>query len=385
MRITIVQGAFLPAPPVLGGAVEKMWFLLAAIFAEKGHSVLYVSRQYKDFPARETAGNPRHLRVRGYDMPGNLAVLKALDFLYSLRVFHSLPPADIIVTNTFWLPILLRSREKGAVYVDMARMPKGQTRFYRRAARLRVNSAAVERAVRRECQEAGRLARVIPNPLPFHPREPVPEKKENRLLYAGRIHPEKGIELLLKAFHQMAGREKTQWELRLAGPWETRRGGGGEAWKKRLERQYAHPDITWTGLLSGENQLNQEYKKAAVFLYPSLAEKGESFGLAPLEAMAWGCVPVVSGLDCFRDFISHGINGLVFSHRDKDAASQLARSVSHLIRDSGLRRALAAEAAKARQTHAPEKIAGLFLEDFARLTGFKPTAARTAKEPLAIP
>jgi hypothetical protein len=26
MKITIIQGAFLPVPPLLGGGVEKMWF-----------------------------------------------------------------------------------------------------------------------------------------------------------------------------------------------------------------------------------------------------------------------------------------------------------------------------------------------------------------------
>jgi hypothetical protein len=29
MKITIVLGAFLPVPPVMGGAVEKSWFALA--------------------------------------------------------------------------------------------------------------------------------------------------------------------------------------------------------------------------------------------------------------------------------------------------------------------------------------------------------------------
>jgi hypothetical protein len=37
MRITIVQGAFLPVPPVLGGAVEKIWFALGKEFASRGH------------------------------------------------------------------------------------------------------------------------------------------------------------------------------------------------------------------------------------------------------------------------------------------------------------------------------------------------------------
>ena len=54
MKITIVQGAFLPVPPLLGGAVEKCWQALGQEFARRGHQVTHVSRAYGDLPARET-------------------------------------------------------------------------------------------------------------------------------------------------------------------------------------------------------------------------------------------------------------------------------------------------------------------------------------------
>ena len=44
MKIAIVLGAFLPVPPVMGGAVEKVWFTLAAEFVRRGHNVTLVSR-----------------------------------------------------------------------------------------------------------------------------------------------------------------------------------------------------------------------------------------------------------------------------------------------------------------------------------------------------
>jgi len=36
--------AFLPVPPVMGGAVEKVWFALGQEFARRGHEVVLVSR-----------------------------------------------------------------------------------------------------------------------------------------------------------------------------------------------------------------------------------------------------------------------------------------------------------------------------------------------------
>ena len=50
--------------------------------------------------------------------------------------------------------------------------------------------------------------------------------------------------------------------------------------------------------------LKKEMKKAKLFIYPSQAKEGETFGLAVLEAMSCGCVPVVSTLPCFMDFIT---------------------------------------------------------------------------------
>jgi hypothetical protein len=47
MQITILLGPFLPVPPVLGGAVEKVHLLLAETYAAAGHQVTIVSRAYK--------------------------------------------------------------------------------------------------------------------------------------------------------------------------------------------------------------------------------------------------------------------------------------------------------------------------------------------------
>jgi len=166
MKITIVLGAFFPVPPTMGGGVEKVWFTLAPEFVRRGHEVVMVSRKTPGLPREETIDGVKHLRVDGFDTPRSLVWLKFLDLIYSLRTMSILPDADIIVTNTFWLPILLRNSKYGRVYVQVARYPKGQMRFYGRAARLQAPSQAVARAISAEVPRLTNKIAVVPNPVP---------------------------------------------------------------------------------------------------------------------------------------------------------------------------------------------------------------------------
>src|SRR2546426_8688480 len=107
MRITIVIGPFLPIPPVLGGAVEKVHFLLAGAYRDAGHDVTMISRRYDDFPHEEIVEGIRHIRIASFDRSSSLAVNFAPDFFYSLRVAPSPPPSDLTLTQSFSFPFVL--------------------------------------------------------------------------------------------------------------------------------------------------------------------------------------------------------------------------------------------------------------------------------------
>jgi glycosyltransferase involved in cell wall biosynthesis len=78
-----------------------------------------------------------------------------------------------------------------------------------------------------------------------------------------------------------------------------------------------------------------------VFCYPSLAEKGETFGVSVAESMAAGCAAVVSGLECFGDIVADGVTGLVFDHTSVEADQRLSDCLERLIVDAGFRREIA--------------------------------------------
>ena len=376
MRINIVIGPFYPIPPVLGGAVEKVHLLLAGAYRDAGHQVTIVSRRYADFAEDETADGIRHLRIASSNRSSRLFVNLALDLRYSLRVASVLPPADITITNGFFLPLVLPRARAGKIYVQIGRYPKGQMALYSRADRLQAVSKAVGRAVSRQAPWLKRKVRVIGYAIPgvfFAEAAKVP--RERVVLYVGRIAREKGIELLLSAFAMLRERLSADvfagWSVCIIGPHHIEQGGDGEGYLAELRALAAERGVPceFAGPIFDERALAAAYRRATIFVYPSLAESGEALGLAPLEAMAAGCAAMVSGLECFADYIDDGVTGMTFDHRGSDPAGDLAAKLAGLIAEPDLllRVAMSGRNAAARFGVAP--IAARMLDDFQTLLG----------------
>jgi glycosyltransferase involved in cell wall biosynthesis len=370
MKITIVTGAFFPVPTLMGGAVEKVWFALGQEFARRGHEVVQISRAHPQLPPNETIEGVRHIRVRGFSQPRSTVWLKLLDLIYSLRVRGVLPPADILVTNTFWLPILIRDTRRGCVYIHVQRGPKGQMRWYSHAARLLAVSRAIADAIISEAPHLRNKVRVIPNALPLRVAD-GPEGSRGRIvLFTGRVHPEKGLELLLHAWHRLPREVANEWRLKIVGPSDAKLGGGGEEFLKRLQAigGSTSNNIEWIGPVFDDAQLAEHYRSALLFIYPSIAETGEALPVAPLEAMANGCAPVVSDLSCFRDYVEDGVTGFVFDHRAASAEESLRSRLAALVAQADEALAAVGTAAKTKaQEFAVGPVAEQYLADFESL------------------
>ncbi len=377
MKITIAMGFFLPMPPDAGGATEKSWHRLALEFSRRGHEVTIISRRWSGWPDTETRDGVRHVRLPGHDHSSRLSRNLWRDFLWSLRVKRALPPADVTVVNSVMLPVWLgwHRGHAGKLVLMPGRMPKGQFRFYRRVDRVIVVSSTVQVALLAENPRFASVTRIYGYPIDWTAlAEPgiSTAAAPVKIGFIGRFHREKGLDLLVDSALLLAKRtDLPPWSLLLCGPRDIAQGGSGEIYAASIDRRLAaalpRDRFALRAPVFAAARLNKLYREIDVFCYPSLAERGETFGVAVAEAMAAGAVPVVSQLACFGDVVHSGDNGEVFDHTAVDAPVRLADALGRLVADAPRRARLAAHARASVRNYDFPLYAERLLADFSGL------------------
>lgn len=378
MRITIITSPFNFLPPQGIGAIEKRWFYVGHEFAKTGHDVTFIHKRSSLRP--ENGLHNVHFRgIPGFRRTGVRAADVLLDFFYSLRALWALQKTDVLILNTFWTPLLCflaRRRCRCSVY-NVARMPKGQYGVFGHVDRLSCVSKAVADVLIQQTPRRATQVRVINNPIntdAFRYQQPTDNASGVNICYAGRLHPEKGLPLLVRAYAILKG-QYAGLSLTLVGASSVHDGGGGEGFLDQLRKIAGDCPIEWVSPISDPYALADVIGRCDIFCYPSISEQGESFGVAPLEAMATGRPVVVSALECFREFIQHGQEGLVFDHRGPAPHLALAREIERLVVDPELRDRLGRQGSVlAHSQFGVQAIAAQYLADFDSLLATRKNA-----------
>jgi glycosyltransferase involved in cell wall biosynthesis len=106
------------------------------------------------------------------------------------------------------------------------------------------------------------------------------------LLFLSRIHPKKGIDVLIEAFAK-TNRNQLSLELVVAGPDQV----GFQAGLQQLAAKHGIADkITWTGMLKGDMKWGA-YHAAEAFILPS---HQENFGIVVAEALSCSLPVLIS-------------------------------------------------------------------------------------------
>jgi GalNAc-alpha-(1->4)-GalNAc-alpha-(1->3)-diNAcBac-PP-undecaprenol alpha-1,4-N-acetyl-D-galactosaminyltransferase len=216
---------------------------------------------------------------------------------------------------------------------------------YRRAACVVSVSAAIDGYF--DWVPAARRA-VIPNPVDLaelvSPAVSLDWPWPHAAIAMGRLSPEKGFDLLIESFAQLAG-EFSDWGLVILGEGPLR----GE-----LESLVARRGLTGRVQLPGAiPQPGPTLKKADLFV---LSSRWEAMPMALLEAMACGLPSVVTQcMGVMPDWLRSQENAIL---TPVDDVPKLAAALALLMRDAGLRRRLGENAAETVRPFALESVVG---------------------------
>ena len=155
-----------------------------------------------------------------------------------------------------------------------------------------------------------------------------PEYDKPFLLSVGADNEAKNLPALLRAFSIIKRRYASPLSLICWGAGET----GRKHHQKLLEEGDIADDVFFPEMQRDDLLLRQLYRKAEVFVFPSIYE---GFGLPPLEAMAAG-TPVA----CSRSASLPEVAGEAAIYFDATSPKHIAETVLHVLADTAVARAL---------------------------------------------
>ena len=321
------------------GGGERYVLDLCRRCSAEGHSVAVGTRRSEavDKPFANAGFTPGHLPLRG-----------AVDFLSPMmlaRVLNRMDAPTVLHAHNFkdaYTAVRARRlmKEPGKVrvvvtrhLVKAAKDSSMERDLYRQIDDIIFVSEAARQAFvsgRPGCDEA--KLHVVHNSI--MPPEPAPKTPSDtvRLLYAGRIAPEKGIDVLIDALATLGD---LPLRLTVAGV------GNAKTVMPLMEkcrRLGLEERVDWAGHV---DDIYTAISDADIGVLPTTVP--ESFGLAVLEFMSQGVPPIASNAGGPTEIITDGTDGLLV--RPGNAIS-LAAAIRLLATDSGRREQMAEKAAR---------------------------------------
>lgn len=365
MRITLVIAS------LQAGGAERVLSILASHWAGQGRQVTLITLASVDedfYPL-----HPEVVR-RGLDFMGIsshivAAIKNNFMRLKRLRKEISASQPDIVMsfvdkTNALTLaasvglnvPVIAsehidpRQHAIGAIWAGLRAL------LYPRAAAVVVLTEGVRSWAERIV--GPQAVHVIPNPVPTSPAAYpcwVDLLRSGPTIAAmGRLSPQKGFDLLLRAF-KLCAKHYPEWSLIILGEGEER---------GRLEKLICELGIQSRVALPGcVSDPAKVLREVDLFV---LASRYEGFPMALVEAMA--CKLAVISTDCPsgpREIIRDGVDGLLVPPNDIDA---LAAAMQHLMDHREERHRLGERAGEIVERFSIEKIIPLWDELFVRVT-----------------
>lgn len=148
---------------------------------------------------------------------------------------------------------------------------------------------------------------------------PILHDKNNNFVFVGRLDPVKGIQELLDIFSKRPDANITII---------------GDGILNNLVNKYVstYPNIKYTGYIKGLNNIIPLYQQASFIIMNSQRTKTweELFGIAIIEGMATGCVPITTDHSGPKEIITPNVDGFICKEGEIKFGIMQALALSNL-------------------------------------------------------
>lgn len=264
------------------------------------------------------------IRIVGNAMVGRIAVLHV-----NMATHGSVVRKAVIIHlgALLKLPIILHLHggDTKAFYRSLPLIAQRiLARSMNRANRIIVLGEGFREFVVREIGIEAQRVVVLPNAV-FGPSKLMPRHSDHlcRILFVGKIEPEKGVAELLQAFTDQRVLE-LDWTAHLIGA------GRVEEYRKRAKALGLAGRVEFTGWQS-EGAVRRWLTESDIYVLPS---HFEGLPMALLEALAYGLAVIATPVGAIEEAVEDGVSGLLVPVRD---AEELATALARCISDKHLR------------------------------------------------
>ncbi|GAA2757487.1 glycosyltransferase [Actinopolymorpha rutila] len=176
------------------------------------------------------------------------------------------------------------------------------------------------------------------------------------LLFVANLVHRKGLDVLLAALAELHRRGVPVPRLRVVGD-------GPERERLRRQADAARLPVDFAGALPQRSVVG-ELARADLLAVPS---REEALGLAPLEGMAAGCVPVASAVGGLAESVTDGVTGFSCPPEDPSALASALVRAREAVRDPVRHAALVAAGDAVARTHDVDVTAAATIDVYADL------------------
>jgi glycosyltransferase involved in cell wall biosynthesis len=306
-----------PFLDILGGGEKVLLTIVEEVARTGAHEVVVMSPHRPDLDLwrrLNVSVDPRHLRWRAAN-PLSATPLSAGIDLFVTLVNH-------------FPPLSLARRSAAIIQFPFARLtvgPRllGAVRAGERGLRVRSYDQVI--CYSRFVADEIRARLHVADPLVIAPPVDLPRgveavAKERKVIAVGRFFPasdanNKKHNVLIDAWRELgADRDADGWELHLVGGMHS--DPASVAYVEELRRRAAGAAIHFHVNASAECLVDL-YRRSALFWHATgfgetQAERHEHFGITTVEAMAYGCAPVVVRLGGQLEIVQDGMTGRVW-------------------------------------------------------------------------